>query len=565
MSMPSRRTGRAGRLAAGWVFVALVTGTAAAQGPVMPTSVPPPELIILNPGSFPATPTQNPNVVPVTPTPAAPNPNIVQVQAKTPAVPPGTGGFVLPDSPGGASVLTDRPSDLTPDFRPSDGRDAPLGTVSGPSPAPGAPTPDMTGQWKNGLFFESPNKDFVAHVGGVFQFDGVWYSAQASQRYPGGVKFEDAVDIRRARIRTEGTMYHSMDYVFEVDFAAGGFNPTGQPPTAENTFWTPVPTDMWVQMREVPVVGTVRIGQQKIPFGLDRLNSARLLNFMERSFLVDASEGSAFNNNRNPGISVFRTYGEAQRVYTAAGAYKTTRALYGYGIGDGEYTVTGRVTGLPVWNEEEKYFVHVGGAMSHRDPVDGATRLRVRPNVRPNPLPLVPIIADTGLIPCENADDYGIEFAAVYKSFTFQAEYQAYVLNSAVDPNLNRNVGNLVFDGWYAEGLYFLTGESRPYYRPYAIFGRVIPNDPLIFERGKAKGWGAWEVACRVQHLTLNDKSINGGQLNALTLGLNWYWNANTRMQFNYDYTYRNHVPNQPNDLDRDIIHSFGTRMQYDF
>jgi phosphate-selective porin OprO/OprP len=557
------------RFAAGWLLVAVVAKTAAAQGPVMPDALPPPGSVVLNPGNHlppPATAALTPGPALPPPVwsppepfqlpPAGPPPlyapAVVQAQATMPAVPPGTSGFALPDSPGGAAVLLG-------------GRDAPLGTVSGPSPAAGAPTPDMAGQWKNGLFFESAQKDFIAHVGGVFQFDGVWYDAQASQRYPGGVRFEDAVDIRRARLRTEGTMYQSMDYVFEVDFAAGGFNPTGQPATQENTFWTPVPTDMWVQMNEVPVVGTVRIGNQKIPFGLDRLNSARLLNFMERSFLVDASEGSAFNNNRNPGVSVFRTYGEEQRVYTAAGAFKTTRALYGYGVGDGEYTVTGRVTGLPVWNESEKYFIHVGGAMSHRDPVDGATRLRVRPNVRPNPLPLVPIIADTGLIPCENVDEYGIEFAGVYKSFTFQSEYQAYVLNSATNPAIGRNIGNVLFEGWYAEALYFLTGESRPYYRPYAIFARVVPNDPLIFERGKAKGWGAWEVACRVQHLSLNDKSINGGQLNALTLGLNWYWNANTRMQFNYDYTYRNHVPNQPMDLNRDIIHGFGTRMQYDF
>ncbi len=44
-----------------------------------------------------------------------------------------------------------------------------------------------------------------------------------------------------------------------------------------------------------------------------------------------------------------------------------------------------------------------------------------------------------------------------------------------------------------------------------------------------------------------------------MTLGLNWYLNANTKMQFNYDYTQRSDTPAHGH------IHAFGTRMGVDF
>ena len=479
----------------------------------------------------------------------AQTPNPLPAVTPTLEIPP---GYVLVPAPA-TSAPTGSPATLADSVAGNPTNSIP--------PEPANTAPKLEAAWNRGAFLQSPNKDFVIHVGGVLQFDGVWYSAQPSQLYPGGAgAFNDAVDVRRARIRTEGTMYKSVDWVFEVDFAAGGFNPTGTPATQNNTFWTPAPTDMWMQMRDVPWVGTVRIGQQKEPFGLERLNSARLLNFMERSYLTDACEASAFNNNRSAGISVFRNAGPDDRIYMSAGAFKNVTDLYAYGIGDGQYAVTGRLTGLPIWNEKEQYFWHIGGAMSHRDPVNEAVRMRVRPNIRVNPLPFVNLVADTGVVPVSSKDIYGIETAGVYKSFTFQAEYQAYVLNNAI-VNGN-NVGSVLMGGYYAEALYFLTGESRPWNQQSAVFGRVIPKENFGFEDGHCTGTGAWELAARYSYINLTNEGIYGGQLSAVTLGVNWYWNPNARLQFNYDYMYRDEVSNP---LARGIVHSFGTRLAYDF
>ncbi len=47
-------------------------------------------------------------------------------------------------------------------------------------------------------------------------------------------------------------------------------------------------------------------------------------------------------------------------------------------------------------------------------------------------------------------------------------------------------------------------------------------------------GWGAWQAAVRLSYADFNSEDIFGGVGRNLTLALNWYWNANSRLQFNY-------------------------------
>jgi phosphate-selective porin len=52
-------------------------------------------------------------------------------------------------------------------------------------------------------------------------------------------------------------------------------------------------------------------------------------------------------------------------------------------------------------------------------------------------------------------------------------------------------------------------------------------------------GHGAWQVGVRYNYLNLDDKGIDGGFLNDLTLGLNWYINPNMKFQWNFSATER--------------------------
>ena len=99
----------------------------------------------------------------------------------------------------------------------------------------------------------------------------------------------------------------------------------------------------------------------------------------------------------------------------------------------------------------------------------------------------------------------------------------------------NRDVN---FWGGYGYVSYFLTGEHMPWDRKSGQLGRVKPFQNFFLvntcDGCTDGGWGAWQVAARYSFLDLNDEDIQGGEGSALTLALNWYWNPNSSLQFNY-------------------------------
>jgi phosphate-selective porin OprO and OprP len=427
-------------------------------------------------------------------------------------------------------------------------------------PATGV-VPGVEAVWNNGLFIQTKEKDFTAHVGGVLQLDGAWYSGGTGlQTFPGGIgRLNDGVVPRRTRIFFEGTAYKHFDYLVNYEFAngVGPIGSTGAVTTA-NVVFTPGLLDAWVTVKDVPFLGNVRIGNQKEWFSLEHLNSARFLEFIERSYLFDFSQPTAFNNGRTPGVSTFRTWME-DRVFTALGVYKNQSDPYAFGVGDGEYAITGRVAALPIYDADAHKLWHIGGAFSHRDPANDQVRVRIRNAARGSPGPLLNLIADSGALDVNSQDLFNLETAAVNGPFTLQAEYTANVLNGARPLGSVLPRETLMFHGGYVETLLFLTGESRSWNPKTATFNRVIPKRHLMSSDG---GFGAIEVGVRYSHLNLSDENIRGGRLNAVTLGLNWYWNPNMKWQFNYDYAYRDRAENP---LAHGSIHSFVSRLALDF
>jgi phosphate-selective porin OprO/OprP len=114
-----------------------------------------------------------------------------------------------------------------------------------------------------------------------------------------------------------------------------------------------------------------------------------------------------------------------------------------------------------------------------------------------------------------------------------------------------------------------------PWKRSSGTLDRIKPSNPFVRTAGdrSKQGMGAWQVAVRWSWADYSDvmnlanaaaaqpgADIHGLQGDALTIGLNWYWNANARMQLNYitgDIT-----TNQNTNGRYDII---GTRFMVDF
>ena len=68
----------------------------------------------------------------------------------------------------------------------------------------------------------------------------------------------------------------------------------------------------------------------------------------------------------------------------------------------------------------------------------------------------------------------------------------------------------------------------------------------------------------RLQQRFCGEQGINGGVLNGVTLGANWFLNPNTRVALNYDFTYRDFT-NSLGANGSGGINGFGTRFFYDF
>ncbi|MFP4257307.1 MAG: OprO/OprP family phosphate-selective porin, partial [Desulfobacterales bacterium] len=151
----------------------------------------------------------------------------------------------------------------------------------------------------------------------------------------------------------------------------------------------------------------------------------------------------------------------------------------------------------------------------------------------------------------DDADIMSLEAAMVMGPFSAQGEYmQSFVGSDAAnDPD---------FSGYYVYGSYFLTGESRNYKPGSGSFGRVKPNRDFSFHK---QGAGAWELGVRYSSLDLNDESIEGGELNDLTLGVNWHLNPNVRTMINYVYA----DLEDRADVDDDSANILQARFQVDF
>ncbi|HYG24360.1 MAG TPA: porin [Verrucomicrobiae bacterium] len=379
--------------------------------------------------------------------------------------------------------------------------------------------------WKDGISIQSADKEtFNGKLGGRIHFDAGFASQDddlesLAGQTPAGVEF------RRARIALEGELKLSLPTFYKIELDFGG---------AEVSF-----KDVFIGFADLPFVGSFQAGHFKEPISLDMLTSSRFIPFMERAAPVEA-----FAPERNTG-AMFQNALLKDRMTWALGAF-TESGESGNSELDGTFRVSGRVTALPYWDEASKgrKFVHVGLSGSVIEPSNGEARFRSRPESH-----LAPRFVDTGAFDADQTYLAAAELAAVVGPFSLQAEY---LRNWVSLPGS----GEVSFDGYYVLGSFFITGEHRPYKRSSAAFDRIRPRHNFSLTEG---GAGAWELLARYSHLNLNDGAISGGEMDDITLGLNWYLNPNTRVMWNYVFS----------DVERSGVeasaHIFQTRLAVDF
>jgi len=316
---------------------------------------------------------------------------------------------------------------------------------------------------------------------GRIDLSGVWGSGDAP--------FDtiDTVGFRRARLGAKGNV-GIFNYKAEYDFAGG-----------DADF-----ADVYLAWGNSPL-GEARVGHFRESVGLESLTSSRFVTFAQRAVT------NVLVPFRNTGVQFADHTDMLSWQY---GVFGGDTDSFGNGAVDGMYGVTGRLTGLLLDDDTNK--LHLGISASNRS--QSSARISSGPEV-----PFVDDVADTGALINDGILLYGVEAAWVGGPWSAQGEYIAADISDA------GGVEDATYGGYYVEGSYYVTGESRNYDQTYGIFGRPPVNEDFDGEGGM----GAIQLAARYSMLDLDDGPTMD-ELAGFTLGVNWFLNDHMRVTLNY-------------------------------
>lgn len=336
---------------------------------------------------------------------------------------------------------------------------------------------------KGGITVKSEDGRFVGNFGGRLMADFAAFDNDTQENISG-------TEFRRLRFHSKGKIYDA-GYKIEVDFADDEV----------------VVKDAYLKFDLLG--GALTVGQFKQYFSLEELTSSRFITMQERSFLT------AFAPSHQTGIGYWTKLG----IFGGGiSAYNTDDNGDGADV-DGDGNPDGRNEGFggtlrlvagPKFGPGVQ--AHFGVAVASEGGIQGRNRVRVRPAGH---------LADasrTALVDINNGErsksmNVGIEAAIVAGPVSVQTE----VLDGTYEDDTQEED----VKAWYVQASYFITGESRPYKVGSGKFDRIKPK----------RSCGAWELTARVDYAE-NDTLER--EIEAQTLGVNWYLNPQTRFMLNY-------------------------------
>ena len=257
----------------------------------------------------------------------------------------------------------------------------------------------------------------------------------------------------------------------------------------------------------------LQIGQFKQPGAtMEELSSTKNNDFISKSSITNS-----LGTPRRVGIQY--NYGDANWGLTGSyfGRELTRNREHGSG-----YAARGYFAPI----NDAGSILHFGASYTDKDTDADTLRLRARPMADMVGTRFV----DTGsLRDTDRASTLGVEGLWIHGPFKLQAEY--------MDIDVQRYGGADDFsgDGFYLSGLWNVTGETWGY-------KAGTPTTPLPDEPGR----GMLQLGLRYDTMDLNDGTLNtsgatpvvagvlGGEMDAWTLGANWYLRSNFKLALNY-------------------------------
>lgn len=352
---------------------------------------------------------------------------------------------------------------------------------------------------RGGFLLTSPDGDFVFKLRGIIQADSrLFFQDQATA--------VDTFTLRRVRPIIEGTVFKIFDFRITPDFGGG----------------VTVLQDAYLDARFNPAF-KLRFGKAKSPFGLERLQSAADIEFVERSLVTDLvpnrdlgiqATGDLAGGKFNYAIALMNGVVDGGSADTDQGDGKDVdgrifaQPIAGLGIGIAFTTGSEKgflpAPSLPTYKTsgQQTFFRYRLGTTLDAAVVADGTRYRYSPQFYYYRGPV-------GVL-----GEYAFTSQEVRKGTDITA------------------IGN---DAWNLNFTYVITGEK-------ASYKGITPDSPFDLDAG---GFGAFEVVFRYSQLDVDndafpiyaDPALFSTLANEWAIGLNWYLNKNVKFVFNYDQT----------------------------
>ena len=329
---------------------------------------------------------------------------------------------------------------------------------------------------KGGMKLTSADGNFEASLGGRIHFDAYAFDRDK-------VDTTGTTEFRRARLTLQGKAF-GWGYKMEQDFSAG------------NT--TAGFRDVYVTRKALG--GLVTIGHFKPYRSMEELTSSNEITMMERPF--SSATGIYSGRQFNQGVG----YMKAGENYTVGATVFNLREASGprtEGAG-----AAGRVTYAPINNDNNT--LHFGVSASTENTNKGSGNLVATANYAGRRGPSQTIATTSGASG-DSVDVIGLEAAGAFGPLYFQSEYANATYNQPIG-------GSQDVETFYVMGSWMLTGQHKAYKSGNGVFG-------------SAKGEGMWELTGRYDTI---ENDIANREASSTTLGVNYYFNPNVRLMFNY-------------------------------
>jgi len=265
----------------------------------------------------------------------------------------------------------------------------------------------------------------------------------------------------------------------------------------------------------IPITSaTLSIGKMKETISMSRLSAM----IYEPAQQERASVADGLLPARNIGITLNNSF-VSERMTWAVGVFNNWFEN-GRSFSDNPTVITGRITLLPFLSEDESNLLHLGVAGRYSNAA-GGIRYKAKTEIYNGP-----VSVDTDLIDdAESTFHVGLEAAWRKGPFILMSEY--------IQSNVRSSLYNdPTFNGYNVIASYVFTGEMRPYNKRSGLIKRVNVANGV-----NSGGWGTWEVYSRWSSIDLSDGAVDGGEMNTLSLGLNWWPVPTVQANINYRYS----------------------------